>query len=243
MTEHLTPRRAYPDEMPETVVTAGPGEPAEPTSALFEGDGGELPEDVRRVLVLLLQGPFVSRDSHPRPWATLLSHEKTVRARLGDLFLELVLDRDRGLGFIRKVTPPEIDVPGVVRSNRLTLIDTALVLHLRDLLLRAESDDLRVIVGRDELSEVLAVYQPLTGTNKAGYEKRIHASVEKLKNSSVLRSTREPDRYEVSPILGLVFGADEVIAVTRELRRFAAAASAGAGASPTDVSDAPAEVG
>lgn len=227
MTERTTPRRAYPDEMPGAPAPDRPTEPTAPTSALFEGDAGELPEDVRRVLVLLLQGPFVSRDSHPRPWATLLGHEEVVRSRLGDLFLELVLDRDRGLGFIRKVTAPELDVPGVVRSNRLTLIDTALVLHLRELLLRAESDELRVIVGRDELTEVLAVYQPLTGTNRAGYENRIQASIEKLKRSSVLRSTKEPDRYEVSPILGLVFGADEVIAVTRELRRFAAEAAAG----------------
>jgi hypothetical protein len=43
-----------------------------------------------------------------------------------------------------------------------------------------------------------------------------------MKDQSVLLLTAEDDRFEVSPVLRLVFDADQVIAVTREVRRLIA---------------------
>lgn len=229
------PRRAYSDVLPP-VAAMGPGDDRGDGAQLFPGDAGILSDDVRRVLVQLLQGPYVSRAGHPRPWTALLTHEDVVRSRLGDLFLELVMDREAGFAFIRKVTPEGIDVPGVVRTSRLTLIDTALLLHLRDRLLRAEAQDTRVIVGREEIEDHLSVYRATSGTDPATFTKRVNASVEKMKKNSVLRSTAATDRYEISPILALVFGADEVLAVTRELRRLRAS-DAVAQADPEEAED------
>ena len=223
MSGQSAPRRAYADVMPPTRDDPRGEQHGE---HLFQGDAGVLPEDVRRVLVQLLQGPYVSRDNHPRPWSALIGHEDVVRSRLGDLYLELMLDRDGGFAFIRKVTPEDVEVPGVVRSSRLTLIDTALLLHLRDQLLRAEAQDVRTIVGRDEIDDQLSVYRVASGTDPVTYAKRINAAIEKMKKNSILRPTAEADRFEISPILALVFGADEVLTVTRELRRLIGSQSA-----------------
>lgn len=214
----LRPRRAYPDVLPPVAL---PPEGPDDRRRLTASDHGRLPEGTRRVLVQLLSGPYVMRDGHPKLWPSLLADEAAVRERLGDLFCELVLDREAGLAYVRSMASEGADLPRTIRSTPLTLIDTALVLHLRSLLLRAEASTGRVFVGRDEIDEHLAVYRSAAGTDQATFAKRVNASVSKMKANSVLLGTGEDDRFEVSPILGLVFDADEVLAVTAELRRLA----------------------
>lgn len=84
----------------------------------------------------------------------------------------------------------------------------------------------------------MGVYRPATGTDPVTFAKRVNASVVKLKNNSVLLTTDEEDRFEISPILGLVFDADEVIAVTAELGRLVAGDDAGVD-DETDEGEAP----
>lgn len=214
------PRRAYDDILPPTPP---PEQPASPE--LTAADPGRLPEQTRRVLVGLLQGPYLRRDRHSKLWPALIADEPVIRERLGDLFLELVLDLDAGLAFVRNLSGDE-DIPRVIRSTPLTLIDTALVLYLREQLLHAEAAATRVFIGRDEIDDHLAVYRSAGSTDPATFAKRVNASVEKLKKASVLLSTAEEGRYEVSPILGMVFDADEVLAVARELKALALAGAA-----------------
>lgn len=212
------PRRAHPDVLPPVAVVV-PDADAGGRHRLAENDHGRLPEATRRVLVQLLSGPYVMRERHPLLWPALLRDEDAVRERLGDLFLVLVLDREVGLAYVKALTSPTQALPRTLRSTPLTLIDTALVLHLRGLLLRAEASATRVFVGRDEIDDHLGVYRSATGTDPVTFAKRVNASVMKMKNNSVLLGTGEEERFEISPILGLVFDADEVIAVTAELRR------------------------
>ena len=185
---------------------------------------GLLRPDTRRVLVQLVKGPFVSRESSPNLWAALESDEKAVRVGLGNLFLELVLDRDQGLAFARNQTGD--DVPKMIRNRPLTLIDTALVLFLRERLLRSEG---RAFIGRDEIDDQLQVYGPAAGADAVGLGKRVNASVEKMKKNSVLQATNEEGRFEISPVLRMVFDAEEVSAVTVELASLVRSGEAVAG--------------
>ena len=209
----MNPRRAYDDILPPGVDAV-----AEPSAT----DSTVLPEGTRRVLVQLLQGPYVMRERHPRLWPALITDEVTIRQRLSDLFLDLVLDLDGGLAFVRNQSNEDADTPRVIRSTPLTLIDTALVLHLRELLLRAEASTSRVFVGRDEIDDHLAVYRGAGTTDAVTFAKRVNGSVEKLKKSSVLLTSAEDGRYEISPILAMVFDADEVLALTVELKNLVA---------------------
>jgi hypothetical protein len=186
---------------------------------LTPSDRGRLPEATRKVLVQLLRGPYVSQERHAKSWAVLLRAEDEVREHLGDLFLELVLDSDAGVAFVRNMESDEVELPRVVRSQRLTLIDTALVLFLREQLLNAEATGRRVFVGQADIIEQMSVYRALSQIDESGFNKRVRTSIEKMKDQSVLLRTAEEDRFEVSPILRLVFDADQVIAVIREIRR------------------------
>ena len=52
------------------------------------------------------------------------------------------------------------------------------------------------------------------------FDDRIGAAVNKMKRYSVLLSVSgDDDRWEISPVLALVVGADEVAAITDELQR------------------------
>ena len=195
------------------------------SGALTANDHGRLPESPRRVLVQLIKGPYMQRDKDPRLWPTLIADEHVIRERLGDLFLELVLEPDAGVAFVRNMRSEEADLPRVIRSTPLTLLDTALVLFLREQLLRAEASATRVFVGRDELDDQLAVYRAITDYDPATFSRRVNASIEKMKNASVLLSTSESGRFEISPVLAMVFNADEVLAVTHELRSLVARTS------------------
>lgn len=188
----------------------GDGEDAGSTG-LFPGDTGTLAEPTRRALLQLLRGPYIHRDLHPRLWPVVVRDEEVLRSRLSDLFLALVLDTERGVAFIRNAAAPEADsIPKVTRATPLSLIDTGLVLLLREHLLQAETLSTRAFIDREEIDDALSVYRPATSTDQAMFERRVAGSVERFKSNSVLLRTAETDRYEISPVLALIFDADQV---------------------------------
>ena len=203
-------------------------------NSLSQADYGLLPQATRMALVQLLRGPYVSEERSPNIWATLLRAEGEIRQRLGDLFLELVVDNDKRIAFIRNMQSDEGEFPRVVRSQPLTLLDTALVLFLREQLLNAEAAGRRVFVGKTDIVDSLSVYRNLIKVDESTFNHRVHASIKKMKNNSVLLPTVEDERYEVSPILRLTFDADQVVAVTNEIRRMIAEGTTGGFADDDD---------
>lgn len=228
------PRRAHPDLLPPVPTEESAPPPVAP-HALSETDRGRLPEGSRRALVKLVQGPYLMRSAHPNLWPALLADEDGIRERLGDLFLDLALDVEAGLAFVRAMTAPDRDLPKTIRSIPMTFIDTALLIHLRELLLRSDSGTARVFVGRDEIDDHLAAFRAGENTDHVTYGRRVNASVEKMKKASILLSSKEEDRYEVSPVLAMVFDADAVLGVTAELRRIAAGGVVGVAAEEESV--------
>ncbi|GAA4039931.1 hypothetical protein GCM10023063_26680 [Arthrobacter methylotrophus] len=114
------------------------------------------------------------------------------------------------------------DVPKVLRTAPLTFLDTALLLHLRQQLLH-DAGGSKTIVGRDEVADQLRVYQGHDKADPAGFAKRIEASWKKMVRYGLLAPTSTEGRFEVSPVLRLVFGAEEIRAVQEEYRRLVGA--------------------
>lgn len=209
MTVFEVPRRAedetdaFSDQPPSSVV-----------------DTSELAASTRRVLLALLRGPYLRADLHAQLWSALIRDEELVRSRLADLYLDLVLDLDARVAFVRNLEVE--DAPKVVRRTPLTLLDTALVLFLRRTLLASSSDRVRSYVALDEIEDQLRSYQPADQTDRKGFDDRIMASINRMKKNSILLSTGDDQRWEISPVLALVFGADEVALITEDLTRMAA---------------------
>ncbi|MCL2782586.1 MAG: DUF4194 domain-containing protein [Propionibacteriaceae bacterium] len=190
---------------------------AVPESEDDDGAVGVLRQDARRALVQLVKGPSLTRERYPNLWVALESDERAIRAGLDNLFLELVFDRDQGLAFVRNLR--DDDAPKVIRTTPLTLIDTAMVLFLRTRLLQADG---RAFIGRDEIDDQLQVYGPVSGIDSVTMKKRINSSVDKMQENNILQKTSEEGRFEISPVLRLVFDADEVAAVSAELKALTA---------------------
>lgn len=195
-------------------VPRAPGE-------LWAGDRGTLRAASRRAFVQLLRGPYLSAERNPALWAALLNDVDEVRARLADAFLDLVVDVEAQVAFVRNAdADADGDWPRVVRTAPLTFLDTALLLHLRQHLLAGVTGG-RVIVGQDEVADQLGVYRGADNADPAGFAKRVTASWTKFVRYGLLAPTSTEGRFEVSPVLRLVFGAEQVAALRAEYARLA----------------------
>ncbi len=199
-----------------TGSTDGHGAGGDVGTRLWPGDHGTLPAPARLALARLVRGPYLAAEPDADTWRALLAHEDIVRERLADLYLDLVVDADAQVAFVRDVPAP--DAPQVVREVALTFLDTALLLHLRALLL--DSADGRVAVSRDEAADHLAVYRRRGGGSPMDFSRQLDATWARLVESGMLEPL-SGDRCTVSPVLRTVFGADQVAALSAEYTRLA----------------------
>jgi len=185
-------------------------------NALFASDSGELPFDTRRALVQLLSGPSLDERRHSKLWSVLLRDEAVIRKYLCELFLELVIDSDLKVAFTRQAETDDLEIPKLLRRTQLTFIDSTLLFYLRQQLAQAQAHDERAVVSKKDIVEHLGMYDKTGNTDKAGFDKRIHASIEKIKKYNILQKIRSSDdRFEVSPALKLLFSAEEIQALTK----------------------------
>ena len=178
---------------------------------------GSLVDDSRRVLVALLQGPFLDgRKDHVR-YAQLLRDRSAIEQRLADLFLELVVDDDAQVAFVRQ-SEDDADAPKLLRRlTGMNRLDSVLLLVLRQMLLTQSSRGQRAVVSEREIEQALAAYRRTASTDEAGFAKEIRASIAKLQRAGLL--DEQGDAYEVSPVLRLMIDPDsarEFIRLYRE---------------------------
>jgi len=199
----------------------GPGAQGELPEPLYPGDTGELPEEARRVLVQLLAGPSLDARRHSRLWPALLRHQAIIRSRLAELFLELVLDADHRVAFTRQADTAELEAPRLLRSSPLTFLESVLLLYLRQLLAEAETQARRAVVSEAEMVEQMRLFERSQSTDRAGFERRVRAAIEKVKRNSLISPIRGSEgRYEIAPTLKLLFSAEEVAALARRYARY-----------------------
>jgi len=207
---------------------------------LFAGDTGELEQETRRVLVQLLAGPSLDGRRHPKLWPVLVRDEALIRRRLSELFLDLVMDADLLVAFTRQADAGDLETPVLLRRAQLTFLDSIMLLHLRQRLTQADAQGERAVISVDEIVEHMSVYERSTNTDRAGFNKRIQASIEKIKTHSILQKIRSSeDRFEISPTLKLLFSAEAIQALTRTYQRMAA----GEAVTPAPISDPDDEAG
>ncbi len=196
-----------------------PDEEAPRTERLWPGDTGMLPAPVRSTLVQLIRGPYISARRTPNLWPVLLAHEAIIRSRLADLYLDLALDEDREVAFARNASSDVDDIPQMMRKQSLSFVDTALLLHLRHLPLRAAAHNERAFVGLDELVEYIQQYRVDGNQDRALASKRVKAAVDRFARYALLDATDTEGRYEIMSILGLIVTADLVSGIEEEYRR------------------------
>jgi len=208
----------------------------EPT---FMGDNGELPLEIRKVLVRLLAGPSLEGRRHSKLWPVLLRNEMVIRSRLSELFLDLVLNRELEVAFTRQSDTNELpDIPLLLRRVPLTFIDSVVLLHLRKWLAQADTRGERAVISINDIMEHLNLYERSSNTDKVTFAKRVNAAVEKMKKYNILQKIRtSDDRFEIVPTLKLLFSAEEVQALTHLYQKIQA------GVMPEEISQESEQVG
>lgn len=195
----------------------------EAPTALWRGDTGSLAADSRRVLAQLVKGPYLSAATESQLWSALRSDESAIRSSLHDLFLDLVVDADAGFAFVRNVASDDLDAPKVVRSERMTFMDTATLLVLRQLLLGGDGTA-RVIVGKEDVFDQLAVYRT-SDRDESDFTKRMNASWKKMDRLGLVQTVRgggaSDERVEISPVLRMLVDPDQVRQIAAEYDRIA----------------------
>ncbi|MBD0854077.1 DUF4194 domain-containing protein [Corynebacterium striatum] len=190
---------------------------------LWEHDKGTLTYHSRRALVQLLQGPLIRAQKEPVLWSAIISDEENLRARLHEVFLELVIDETEGFAFTRMVEEDSLSIPQVLRTDKLKHIDTAILLNLRQELGLALPGE-RVIVDVEDLRESIGYVRAVDNRDEAGFTKRFNAAIKRIQNDYSLLSTTETEgRLEVSPVLRQLFDASTVTAIRDEYARLARA--------------------
>ena len=171
------------------------------TLALFEGDDGELALEVRQCLVGLIRNPLVTRHRHPRAWETLVRHRRIIRSRLNDLFLDLVMDAERGVAYkvqVRSEVPRRF--PALLRDTAYSREETVLMVFLRQRHLNEQGSG-QVVVDRQECLDAVARYRPASATDVYGDDSRTRNAIENLRAVGILERTDEEDRLIISPVI------------------------------------------
>ena len=68
----------------------------------YDMAGDRLAESGRRALVSLLMNRYVSRTRHRIAWEGILTYENDLRARLDEMYLDLIVDYEAEVAFKRQ---------------------------------------------------------------------------------------------------------------------------------------------
>jgi hypothetical protein len=183
------------------LVLDGDDEELEGTSvSLFEGDEGGLEYAQRRALVTLLKQRFISARTHPRDWTVLVEHERLIRSRLNDLFLDLQVDRAREVAWKRQATSETGSrFPTMLYDAAWSREETLVLVHLRDRLRAGvATGDARVFVDREDIVHYVASFRPAHATDVSGDEKRARNAITSIVKSGLLIVTASEERFEIS---------------------------------------------
>lgn len=206
---------------------------------LWVGDTGTLTLPLRRVLVTLLKGPYLYRDKRQDTWNLLMNHLPVIRSQLANLLLDLVVDDEVGVAFVKNPPAEDLDAPSLLNKYAFKFLDSVLLIEMRDRLMRAQQSGQRAMMAMDEINALLAVFEPSAGKDSKIFATRVSGVLRRMKERHLLIDLgRGSDTYEVSPVLKVVFDAAQVDALrqayeTAAQKKKAAAAMVGTDA-PTD---------
>ena len=210
---------------------------AAPQGPLFDGDIGQLPESVRRVLMMLLKRRYLSADDHPREWELVVTHEPLLRSRLNDLFFQLEVNSEYDVAFKRQAVSETGDkYPTLVADQTYSREETLLLFTLRRMLRsgQQQGQDAVFVDKRDLLDEVANFRLP-SATDRSKDKRTAANAVDSLLRQDLLVKTNQVDRYRIPIVI-------EVLLPARELSRIDAwltaqlAAETDPGEDPEDTS-------
>lgn len=175
---------------------------------LFAGDTGVLEPEARNVLVDLLRRRYLFASRNPERWKALLEHQAIIESRLHDLYVTLVIDRDRGIAYKKQVRSEEIDNPILLKDDPFNRAETILLVQLRALNQRGDGSEPIRIDGEELESQALTYFEE-TGGDLAGMQREIRSAIQRLAREGFLVE-EAPGRYRITPLVEIVLSVDRL---------------------------------
>ena len=192
-------------------MEADPGE-------YFAGDRGVLDPEVRRVLVRLLQRRFLLATRSREDWKVLLENQSVIESRLHDLFVDLVVDLDRGVAYKQQIRSDELDVPILLRDEAYTRAETLVLVYLRTVYQReSTAGEASARVDIEEVEQTVLSYFAETDGDQARRQKAVRAALGRLRQEGIVEEESE-GRYRISPLVEIVLGAEQLRELSDWLR-------------------------
>lgn len=167
-------------------------------------DALDEPTDLSLVVVHLMKGPLY-RDVHEKQWGLLLGLRNQVGDYVSVLGLHVVVDEAEGYAYLRSQVVDEgvTEFPRLVARRTLPFKVSVLLALLRKRLAEfdASSADVRLVLSRDQIIELLRLFMP-DSTNEARLVDNIDTTIKRVCELGFLHPLRgEQDQYEVRRIL------------------------------------------
>jgi hypothetical protein len=198
-------------------------------SSLWDGDEGTLTEKQRDALVVLLKHEYISFDTYPHEFRTLVENPSPIRSMLNNLYLDLHLDAVREIAHKRPAR-------GEGRKFRTILYDTAynreetlLLVFLREQF-RAEgaAGVTHVFVDSADMQEYVARFRPAHDTDESGGRRKVENAIASLKKAKLVTATvGSPDRFQISRAIEALLPVERLNALLEALRAQNQAGAAG----------------
>lgn len=213
--------------------------------SLHENDAvetGALPvvPELSQLMVHLLKG-VLYRDDDEHLWASLLRLQARVREQAAVLLLDLVLDEAEGFAFLR--SRPDADesdgaarLPRLVARRPLSYPVSLMLALLRKRLAEfdAAGGDTRLVLARDEITELMRVFLP-EGSNETRLVDQVDATITRVVELGFVRrlkpaagSAQDRGHYEVRRILKAFVDAQWLADFDARLETYRAAPSGAA---------------
>jgi hypothetical protein len=220
---------AEPAPAAERPFTVSPRDTFVDGAALFPGDTGVLSMKVRQALVKLLKGPYIDGGRDEKLWTVLLDNQMILRSRLSELFLTLQLDHERKIAVLRPVDPEAIGGgarSSILRQQRaLSRVETIVLLRLRLLLDRHVTAQTDPTITREEITDLVAHYQPAGQQDALRDADVVTRAITKLLARQLLLPTGLEDVYTISNALPLALPFENIGDIPAHIEALVAAST------------------
>ncbi len=188
--------------------------------------------DLSLVLISLMKGVMQAEADAPL-WQHLLNLQARVRDYVATLGLDLILDEAEGYAYLkqRPTRTGEAELPRLIPRRQLSYPVSLLLSLIRKKLAEfdARSGETRLILGRDEIIDLVRTYFADTA-NTVRLQERIIGNIKKVAEMGFLRLLRgSENQYEVSRLLKAYIDAQWLQEFESRLAEYKTYASAEAG--------------
>ncbi len=196
---------------------------------------GTMPPEARRALVSLMRHGVILYSRKPKLFEALCRHGADVRRHLSEVYLKLILDEKAGVAFVSVTESEHGQAPGgeedgeeesetvsLISRRTLSLYDTLLLLVLRKHYQNRElCGEQKIVIDTERMESDLSPFLPLTNSSRAD-RKKLNAALTRMVKNKILSTVRgNKDRFEITPVIRYVVGADFLESMLAEYTRMA----------------------